>query len=243
MCRGDPMPDVIPGLGDRLDIRPRLGAYTCHYQKRGEMERSAARTGRPVVVVGLGNPGRGYSRHRHNVGFLVADRLARDARGSWSKARERALTSRILIESVPVVLVKPQTFMNASGQAVGRLVQRLNADPSLMVVIHDDIDLALGRIRIKSGGGDGGHKGVRSIADSLRFRDFIRVRLGVGRPPEGVSAEEFVLSPFEEAELDLVSEQIAAAVDAVHLVVTHGMEKAKNILHSGKIAAERAAEG
>lgn len=207
------------------------------------MESIAARTGRPVVVVGLGNPGRGYARHRHNVGFMVVDRLAEQVRGTWSKSKEKAFTSRVLVESIPVILVKPQTYMNASGQAVGPIVRRLNADPSQMVVVHDDLDLAAGRIRIKSGGGDGGHKGIRSIADSLRFRDFIRVRLGVGRPPEGVSAEEFVLSPFDQEEREQLSEQIAAAIEAVGLILTEGMEKAKNVIHSGTISAHRAASG
>lgn len=201
------------------------------------MESNAARTGRPVVVVGLGNPGRRYARHRHNVGFMVVDQLADQARSSWSKDSEKALTSRVRIETIPVVLVKPQTYMNASGQAVGAIVRRLHADPARMAVIHDDLDLVFGRIRIKSGGGDGGHKGVRSIADSLRFRDFIRVRLGVGRPPEGVAADEYVLSPFDEHELERLPEQIAAAVYAVNLILTLGMEKAANIIHSGKIVS------
>ncbi|MCA1960935.1 MAG: aminoacyl-tRNA hydrolase [Desulfomonile sp.] len=207
------------------------------------MESITAHTGQPVVVVGLGNPGRKYAWHRHNVGFMVVDRLAHQAGGTWSKAKEKAFTSRVLIEGLPVVLVKPQTYMNASGQAVGPIVRRLSADPTQMVVIHDDLDLVPGRIRIKSGGGDGGHKGVRSIADSLRLKDFIRVRLGVGRPPEGMSAEEFVLSPFGQDERERLSEQISTAAEAVALIVTEGMEKAKNVIHSSTISAHRAASG
>ncbi len=105
-----------------------------------------------------------------------------------------------------------------------------------MIVIHDDLDLAPGRVRVKVGGGDGGHKGVRSIADSLRFRDFIRVRLGIGRPPTGVSPEEFVLTPFGPEEKDVSEQLIELGCQAVRLIVLRGVEPAQNLLHSGRLA-------
>jgi peptidyl-tRNA hydrolase, PTH1 family len=134
-------------------------------------------------------------------------------------------------------LVKPQTYMHLSGKAVAPVLRRLNANPGNMIVIHDDLDLALGRVRIKVGGGDGGHKGVRSIADSLRFRDFIRVRLGIGRPPPGVTPEEFVLANFEEEEKPLVKDLLTMASCAVRLILRLGLEHARNEIHASRKTA------
>ena len=166
-------------------------------------------SGKQIVIVGLGNPGKNYSRQRHNLGFRVVDELAQEGACSWKDNRQKALVCEAGIDTTGVFLVKPQTFMNLSGHAVEPILRRLNADPGRMIVVHDDLDLAPGKVRIKIGGGDGGHKGVRSIADSLRFRDFIRVRLGVGRPPEGTSAEEFVLNSFREEEEDLSKDLVS----------------------------------
>lgn len=192
-------------------------------------------SGKQIVIVGLGNPGKNYSRQRHNLGFRVVDELAQETACFWKDNRRKALVCEAGINSKTVFLVKPQTFMNLSGQAVEPILRRLNADPGRMIVVHDDLDLAPGKVRIKIGGGDGGHKGVRSIADSLRFRDFIRVRLGVGRPPEGTSAEEFVLSPFRDEEEDLLRDLVPTGCRAVHLVVRHGVEQAQNMLYADKI--------
>lgn len=189
-------------------------------------------SGKQVVIVGLGNPGKNYARHRHNFGFRVADELAREAACSWTNNRKKALICEAAIEATTVFLVKPQTFMNLSGHAVEPILRRLNADPGRMIVVHDDLDLAPGKVRIKIGGGDGGHKGVRSIADSLRFRDFIRVRLGVGRPPLGTSAEQFVLSPVGEEEEDLLKDLVQTGCRAAHLLVAHGVERAQNMLYA-----------
>ena len=191
-------------------------------------------SGKQIVIVGLGNPGKNYARQRHNLGFRVVDELAQEAACSWTDNQRKALVCEAGIDKTMVALVKPQTFMNLSGHAVEPILRRLNADPGRMIVVHDDLDLAPGKVRIKIGGGDGGHKGVRSIADSLRFRDFIRVRLGVGRPPEGTSAEEFVLSQFCE-EAALQNDLIQNGCRAVHLIVMHGVEQAQNMLYSGKI--------
>ncbi len=192
-------------------------------------------SGKQVVIVGLGNPGKNYARHRHNFGFRVVDELAREAACSWTDNRKKALICEAGIEATTVFLVKPQTFMNLSGHAVEPILRRLNADPGRMIVVHDDLDLAPGKVRIKVGGGDGGHKGVRSIADSLRFRDFIRVRLGVGRPPQGTSAEEFVLAPVGEEEEDLFKDLVQIGCRAVHLVVAQGVERAQNLLYAKAI--------
>jgi peptidyl-tRNA hydrolase, PTH1 family len=192
-------------------------------------------SGKQIVVVGLGNPGKTYSRHRHNLGFRVVDALAQEAASLWKDNRKKALVCEAGIGPISAVLVKPQTFMNLSGHAVEPVLRRFNADPSRMIVIHDDLDLVPGKVRIKKGGGDGGHKGVRSIADSLRFRDFIRIRLGIGRPPEGTSAEEFVLTPFGETEEDFSEDLVQTACRAVSLIVTHGIEQAQNMLYVSKM--------
>jgi PTH1 family peptidyl-tRNA hydrolase len=192
-------------------------------------------SGKQIVIVGLGNPGKNYSRQRHNLGFRVVDELAQETACSWKDNRRKALVCEAGMDSKMVFLVKPQTFMNLSGHAVEPILKRLNADPGRMIVVHDDLDLAPGKVRIKIGGGDGGHKGVRSIADSLRFRDFIRVRLGVGRPPEGTSAEDFVLNSFREEEEDLSKDLVLTGCRAVRLVVVHGVEQAQNMLYAEKI--------
>lgn len=196
-----------------------------------------------ILVVGLGNPGRGYARHRHNLGFMVVDELARQEHGSWTSNREKSLVCEVRVENSRLILVKPQTYMNLSGKAVGPVVRRLGVDPAEMIVIHDDLDLAEGRIRVKVGGGDGGHKGVRSIADSLRFRDFVRLRLGIGRPPSGVSPEDYVLSGFPPEEQAGVDELVHLGVHAVRIVVAAGVEEAQNMIHSGRITQELARAG
>jgi peptidyl-tRNA hydrolase, PTH1 family len=163
---------------------------------------------------------------------MVADRLAEDEGVSWTVNPEKTKICSFRIESRSVTLVKPQTYMNLSGKAVAPVIRRVYADPAEMIVVHDDMDLAMGRIRIKTGGGDGGHKGIRSIADSLRFRDFIRIRLGVGRPPPGVQPENFVLSPFLPDEEESASDLIIRGARAVLLVVRHGMDQARNMIHA-----------
>lgn len=194
-------------------------------------------SGKPKLIVGLGNPGPAYARHRHNLGFKVVDHLAEQARASWTKTKDKALIWRGELEDLSVVLVKPQTFMNLSGQAVAPIAARFKSAISEMIVIHDDLDLALGKVRVKVGGGDGGHRGIRSIADSLRFRDFIRVRLGIGRPPAGVSAEEFVLTSFAPEEKEVADNLIGSGCEAVRLILLQGVQPAQNAIHSLKTAA------
>jgi peptidyl-tRNA hydrolase, PTH1 family len=193
--------------------------------------------GKQRLIVGLGNPGRTYERHRHNLGFMVVDELAGGM--CWTTNREKSLVCQVDLEGEKIWLLKPQTYMNRSGSAVGPALNRLNSDPARMIVIHDELDLASGRVRIKVGGGDGGHRGIRSIADSLRFRDFIRVRLGIGRPPPGVSPEDYVLTAFGLEE-QVRRELVEAGRRAVSLILTHGVEYAQNCLHSTKITTDSA---
>ena len=174
---------------------------------------------RSPVIVGLGNPGRSYERTRHNVGFIVADELARRhgvRPGDWRK-KKWSVATPVNVGAFPATLLKPQTFMNNSGQAVGgQRVQNL-------VVIHDDLDLPEGDVRVKVGGGAGGHNGLRSIIGQLG-NDFVRVRVGVGRPPEGMTVTDYVLGKMSAA----VRDAVPVAADAVEAVVEQGAEAAMN---------------
>ena len=166
--------------------------------------------------MGLGNPGRSYERTRHNVGFLVADELARRHGGSWRK-RKKTETTAVSLGPREVTLLKPTTFMNISGSALaGYRVEDL-------VVVHDDLDLPPGDVRVKVGGGAGGHNGLRSLIGRLG-PDFARVRVGIGRPPVGANATDYVLGRMDAA----VRDAVTLAADAVEAVVDDGPEAAMN---------------
>lgn len=168
------------------------------------------------VVVGLGNPGRKYERTRHNAGFLVADELVRRHGGSW-RAKKRAEAAEVGFALRNVTLLKPQTFMNESGAAL------TGFKVGQFIVVHDELDLPEGTVRVKVGGGGGGHNGLRSIIS--RFgKDFVRVRVGIGRPPEGMETVGYVLGRMDSA----VKEAIPTAADAVEAVIEHGPERAMN---------------
>jgi len=180
------------------------------------------------LVAGLGNPGSTYRRTRHNVGFLVVDQLvARDPRASWLPYGG-GLHSHVRIGELVLRLVKPQTYMNRSGRVVAPVLRALGLASSQLVVIHDDVDLPLGRLRVKAGGGHGGHNGLRSIEQELAARDYLRVRVGIGRPPEDEDLTDWVLGPFDPAEDPLRRETIARAADAVTTVVMEGWKAAAN---------------
>jgi peptidyl-tRNA hydrolase, PTH1 family len=168
------------------------------------------------VVVGLGNPGRSYERTRHNAGYLVADELARRHAGSWRK-RKKAEAAPITLGLTDATLLKPTTFMNNSGSAVS------DYRPEDLIVIHDDLDLEAGTVRVKVGGGAGGHNGLRSIIGRMG-NDFVRVRIGIGRPPTGFGVTDYVLSRMDS----VVKEAIPTAADAVEFLLEHGPEAAMN---------------
>jgi PTH1 family peptidyl-tRNA hydrolase len=174
---------------------------------------------------------------------MVADELSTEAQATWRANREKSRICEVEITGKKATVVKPHTYMNLSGKAVEPVLRRLNSNFGSLIVIHDDLDLALGRVRIKVGGGDGGHKGIRSIADSLRFREFIRVRLGIGRPPAGVAPEEFVLTNFSSEEDSIVKDLIETGSCAVRLILSYGVEQAQREVHGGGKAACDAALG
>ena len=180
------------------------------------------------LIVGLGNPGEQYANTRHNLGFMVIDKLAADL-GRDVKTRDcNALVLRAELEGERVVLAKPQTFMNLSGQSVGGLVAKLGIDNTQdVIVISDDLALPVGKIRIRPRGSAGGHNGLKSIIEILRSDDFIRVRLGITPDHPIGDTVNFVLAPFSKTDLStVVKEMVERGCDAVRSVIADGVEKA-----------------
>ena len=187
----------------------------------------------PLLVVGLGNPGPQYATTRHNLGFLVADVLA-DRIGSGFKLHKKSgaevVTGRLGGRSV--VLAKPRTYMNESGRHVGPLAKFYSVAPADVIVLHDELDIDFGRIRLKFGGGVAGHNGLRSVGSALGTNDFARVRLGIGRPPGRQSGASFVLENFATRELPEVGLLCEQGADATELLVRDGLEPAQNVVHA-----------
>jgi len=179
------------------------------------------------LVIGLGNPGRKYAGNRHNVGFQCLDRLAAAWGLSFSRRKHKALLAEGEIAGRKVILAKPQTFMNLSGQAVERLVRFYRLPPENILVIYDDLDLPLGKIRLRPKGGAGGHKGMKSIIEHLGTQDFPRLRVGIGRPAHG-DPVDYVLSDFTLDQRIVMEEVYGRVIAAVELWLTEGIEAAMN---------------
>lgn len=178
------------------------------------------------LVVGLGNPGPEYAATRHNAGFMVIDLLGENLRATYWRDEAGAKTAVVKVGDEEIVLAKPLTFMNRSGASVKRLANTYGADPSDIIVVHDDIDLAPGRVACKRGGGPGGHNGLRSIDDLITGRDYLRVRVGVGRPPGRMDAADYVLEPVRGAAREELEAIIPTAAQAVLHVLEHGIDSA-----------------
>ncbi|GAB3699472.1 aminoacyl-tRNA hydrolase [Mariniluteicoccus flavus] len=191
------------------------------------------------LVVGLGNPGPTYAFHRHNVGFMVVDELAR--RASLGFAAPRGMRAEVCetrigsagtgvpsADAQRVALVKPRTFMNESGQAVGKLAAYHKVPVNQVIAIHDELDLDFGVLRLKAGGGDNGHNGLKSMRAHLRSGDFLRVRVGIGRPPGRQAPADFVLSNFAANHKVDLEIEVSRAADAVEALVTEGLQAAQN---------------
>ena len=187
----------------------------------------------PLLVVGLGNPGPQYAKTRHNLGFMVADLLAARM-GATFKVHKRSgaeiATGRLAHR--PVVLAKPRTYMNESGRQVGPLAKFYSVTPADVIVIHDELDIDFGQIRLKQGGGEGGHNGLRSLVNALGTKDFHRVRIGIGRPPGRKDPAAFVLENFSANERPQVPTICEMAADATELLVEVGLEPAQNQVHA-----------
>jgi peptidyl-tRNA hydrolase, PTH1 family len=186
----------------------------------------------PTLVVGLGNPGPRYAGNRHNVGFLVADEVADRIGGRFKAHRGGAEVVEGRLAGHRVVLAKPRSFMNTSGGPVVATARFFTVPPDRLVVVHDELDLPFGTIRLKLGGGESGHNGLRSITKSLGTRDYHRVRFGIGRPPGRMDPAEFVLRDFSPAERKELAFTIDRCADAVEALVCSGLEAAQNLFHA-----------
>jgi PTH1 family peptidyl-tRNA hydrolase len=182
------------------------------------------------LIVGLGNPGRNYARNRHNIGFICLNHFARSHGVKFDRKQAHARTGRGKIASNEVVLAKPQTHMNSSGESVSRLVNKFNINLEDLIVIHDDLDLPLGKIRLSSGSSSGGHKGINSIIKDLGSQDFIRVRIGIGRPAEASEEEviAYVLSDFTSEQKHAIAQAIPKVSEALLCLLTEGLKAAMN---------------
>jgi PTH1 family peptidyl-tRNA hydrolase len=179
-----------------------------------------------LLVVGLGNPGREYARNRHNAGWMVVDELARRHGGGW-RSKFSGQLAEIRLDGHKLALLKPETYMNESGRSVGGAMRFYKLEPGEVLVVHDEGDFELGRLELKLGGGSGGHNGLRSIAQQLKTPDFLRLRIGVGRPERGDPRPlaDYVLSDFEPQ--DDAASLIARAADAVEQFDAEGFERAQ----------------
>jgi PTH1 family peptidyl-tRNA hydrolase len=179
------------------------------------------------LIVGLGNPGKDYARTRHNVGEEVVAELARRRGDTLKSGRDNALVAESHIDAQRCVLAFPLTYVNESGQAVGALVRRYGIDdPTQIVVVHDELDLPPATLRVKAGGGLAGHNGLRSITQHLKTQDFLRVRIGVGKPPSKERGADHVLSRLPAKQRELFGVAVQEAADAVEVIVTDGVDAA-----------------
>lgn len=182
----------------------------------------------PYLIVGLGNPGAEYRHNRHNVGFMVVDSLAETAAIPIRRVEFRALVGKGSFLDERLIFAKPQTYMNDSGQAVAPLMRFYKVPLTHLIVVHDDIDLPFGTLRLRPSGGTGGQRGMESIVSKLGTRDFARLRVGVGRPPGRMEARDYVLHDFEASEQEFLVEVRQTAVKAIRKFILDGIEKAMN---------------
>ena len=187
------------------------------------------------LIVGLGNPGFLYARNRHNVGFMCVSHLARAQRIAFDRKQGHARTGIGNIAGHKLVLARPQTFMNASGESVNALMNKLNVGPADLVVIHDDLDLPVGKIRLRLGGSSGGHKGIDSIIARIGTREFYRVRVGIGRPEAEAEADDkesavidYVLKDFTREEKRIIDTVMPQVSEAISFLLAEGLPAAMN---------------
>jgi PTH1 family peptidyl-tRNA hydrolase len=201
----------------------------------------------PWVVVGLGNPGSRYETTRHNIGFVVVDELTRSMAGvaAWRSEFKGQWASGNLKSSdvgqIPLKLLKPQTFMNLSGESVVALLTFFKIPPSRLIVVHDELDIPFGAVRVKHGGGSGGHNGLKSISQALSTQDYFRIRIGIGKPQANIGEQgmaqsqdvsSYVLSPFSREQQGKLPELVARGVEGVETLMIRGLEAAQRLVHA-----------
>ena len=188
------------------------------------------------LIVGLGNPGRKYRGNRHNIGFMAVDALAAASKIESSKVQNKAIVGNGRIQSQNVILAKPQTYMNSSGDAVGPLARYYKVPPENVLVVYDELDLPFGTIRLREKGGAGGHNGMKSIINHLG-QEFPRVRLGIGRPPGQMPVPAYVLQDFGKDDLPLLDDVLAEAIRAIETYLRDGIQLAMS-RHNGSLVNE-----
>jgi peptidyl-tRNA hydrolase, PTH1 family len=193
--------------------------------------------GAPWLIIGLGNPGPEYARNRHNVGYLIVDVLAARIRARFGRHRRTVAEVAegrlgIGVDAPRLILAKPLTYMNLSGGPVAGLAKFYNVPPTRIVAVHDELDIPYGRLRLKVGGGEGGHNGLRSMSRSLGSKEYVRVRFGIGRPAGRQDPADYVLSDFTGAERKELEFLLDRTADAVEAIVTKGLEAAQNAFHA-----------
>ena len=192
-------------------------------------EKQGASSSVPTIIVGLGNPGSKYEGTRHNVGFWFIDKLARSHPGSASKSHRLVNTTELAIDGQRVVLAMPKTYVNESGRAVTSLFTRYRASAANLIVVYDEMALPSGKIRLRARGGDGGHNGMKSIIGAVGTKEFLRVRIGIGRPEGLVGDIDHVLSRPNDEERRAIDSGIDRAIEAVLMTLTEGVERAMNV--------------
>jgi peptidyl-tRNA hydrolase, PTH1 family len=178
------------------------------------------------LIAGLGNPGARYEKTRHNVGFLVIEELLRRQQLEF-KEKEDYKIARGSMGDEKIIFLEPLTFMNRSGVAVRKIMQKSNVFPDTLIVVHDDLDLEAGKLKIRKKGSSGGHKGIESVMQNIGTREFIRIKIGIGRDPF-VQTEKYVLSKFRKDEMQTIKEAIDRAVESVNSIIRDGVERAMN---------------
>jgi peptidyl-tRNA hydrolase, PTH1 family len=201
---------------------------------RGEKRQEMQNENGPFLVIGLGNPGREYRDTRHNIGFMVIDQLCKSLGVSMTRVQSRALIASGTMEGQKIILAKPQTFMNLSGQSVSGLMRFYKTPVDRLIVAHDDLDLPLGNIRLRPGGGSAGQKGMGSIIQHLGTQDFSRLRLGIGRPPGQMDAAAYVLQRFTSVEQEILGLVLDRAVAAVRTYTREGLNAAMNLYNGSQ---------
>jgi len=188
----------------------------------------------PYIIVGLGNPGREYQHNRHNVGFMVVDQLAESAGIPIRRVSFRALIGKGSLDGQPAILAKPQTFMNDSGTAVAAIMRYHKIPFENLLVVHDDLDLPFGCLRLRPEGSAGGQRGMASIIKQLNTQVFARLRVGIGRPPGRMDPRDYVLHDFDVSENVLLPEVLQSAMQAIHMFLLNGIEQAMNA-YNGRV--------
>lgn len=186
----------------------------------------------PYLIAGLGNPGSAYDNTRHNIGFRAAERVAERLGVKIGKKKFRSLCAEAVYSDEKLLIIKPQTFMNASGEALREAKEYYRIALEQVIVVYDELDLPLGNIRVNKGGGSAGHNGIRSIIASLGSGEFCRVRIGIGKPPGKKEARDHVLSGFPSDERETAAEMVEAAVEAAFEIINAGVDSAMNKFNS-----------